>query len=514
MLQPLRTASRYKVKSASVPAPFGGLNSRDSVDLMKPTDAIVMNNFFPTVEKITLREGYTSFCTGIGSGDVETLVEHNAGSNRQLLAVGADGVLYQIDTGSAVSKKTGLSNGRFQTTAFNGRTLFVNGTDTPFSWDGSSAANLSITLSDSTSADSFKGVHAHKNRVYYFRGTDQKFYYSATVDTFQGNFTLFDLSVVADKGGNIVSMGTVTIDGGEGVDDLLAIILASGQVLIYSGSNPSSGFSLIGTFRIAEPINEPRCIAKFGGDIAVSTKEGYIALSQVIKNDIIGQRAAALSEKIRGTVIAQVALTGTTTGWQTFVSPDGTKIFFNYPTGDGVDPYNQHVFNPIINAWCNFDSIPARVWGQFNGDTFFGGGSGVVFKIGGTADVDAAITGDVATAFNYFGDRASIKRFTSVAPMLEASTTVSFDFGIAVDQEPVAALNLSTTSFASELATWDVATWDDFYWADTAGAGITQRRKSTSKLGRSAALRIKVASSTQAVSFIAANFTFTPGGPF
>ena len=136
MLQPLRTASRYKVKSASVPAPFGGLNSRDSVDLMKPTDAIVMNNFFPTVEKITLREGYTSFCTGIGSGDVETLVEHNSGSNRQLLAVGADGVLYQIDTGSAVSKKTGLSNGRFQTTAFNGRTLFVNGTDTPFSWDG------------------------------------------------------------------------------------------------------------------------------------------------------------------------------------------------------------------------------------------------------------------------------------------------------------------------------------------------------------------------------------------
>ena len=72
MLQPNRSASRLKVKSASVPAPFGGLNSRDSIDLMKPTDAIIMNNFFPTVEKLTLREGYTSFCSGIGSGDVET----------------------------------------------------------------------------------------------------------------------------------------------------------------------------------------------------------------------------------------------------------------------------------------------------------------------------------------------------------------------------------------------------------------------------------------------------------
>ena len=233
-----------------------------------------------------------------------------------------------------------------------------------------------------------------------------------------------------------------------------------------------------------------------------------------MKNDVIGTRAAALSEKIRGTVIAQVAAKGTTTGWQTFVSPDGTKIYFNYPTGDGTDPYNQHVFNPIINAWCNFEAIPARVWGSYNGDTYFGGASGVVFKVGGFADVDAAITGDIATAYNYFGDRASIKRFSSVAPMLEASTTVSFDFGIAVDQEPVSALNLSTTSFASELATWDEATWDQFHWADQAGAGITQRRKSTSRLGRSAAVRIKVATSSQSVRVISANFTYLPGGPF
>ena len=89
MLQALPTASRYRVKAASVPAPVGGLNSRDSIDAMPPTDAIVMSNFFPTVEKVTLRDGYTEFCSGIGTGDVETLVEHNAGANRQLLALAA-----------------------------------------------------------------------------------------------------------------------------------------------------------------------------------------------------------------------------------------------------------------------------------------------------------------------------------------------------------------------------------------------------------------------------------------
>ena len=96
MLQPLRNASRFRTKSVSVPAPIGGLNSRDSVDNMQPLDAITLTNMFPTVGKITLRDGYSSFCTGVGSGDVETLVEHNAGDNRQLLAVGSNGTLSLI----------------------------------------------------------------------------------------------------------------------------------------------------------------------------------------------------------------------------------------------------------------------------------------------------------------------------------------------------------------------------------------------------------------------------------
>ena len=513
MLQALSSASRYKVKSVSVPAPFGGLNSRNSVDLMQPTDAITMSNFFPTVEKVTLRDGYTSFCTGVGSGDVETLTEHNAGNTRQLLAVGSNGTMYQIDSGSAVSKKTGLSNGRCQTAEFGGSTIFVNGAE-QFSWNGSSASDMTLTLSDSSSQSTIDGVHVHKNRVYYWRGTDQKFYYSATVSTFTGNMTLFNVGLVGTFGGDLISMGTLTIDGGEGTDDLLALIMTSGEVLVYSGSNPGSDFSLVGTFRIAEPVKEQRAIAKFGGDLAIMTKEGYLALSQVFKRDIIGQKAQALSEKIRGTVISQVASTGTSTGWQIFVSPEGDKIYFNHPTGDGTDPFNQHIFNPIISAWCVFENIPARVWGQYNGDTFFGGASGVVYKIGGTKDVSTAITGDLATAFNYFGDRASIKRFSSVAPMLEAETDVSFDFGIAVDQKPVTGLTLSTAIFSSDTATWDTATWDEEHWSDQAGAGITQRRKVTNQLGRSVSLRLKVASSSQSISFISANFTYLPGGPF
>jgi len=307
-------------------------------------------------------------------------------------------------------------------------------------------------------------------------------------------------------------INTLTIDGGEGVDDLLCIVMTSGEVLLYSGSNPASDFALVGTFRIAEPINEKRAIAKLGGDVIVMTKEGYLPLSQVVRQDIVGNKAAAISEKIRGTVISQVAATGTTTGWQIFVSPDGDKVIFNYPTGD-VDPFNQHVFNPIIRAWCIFENIPAHVWGQFNGDTYFGSASGVVFKVGGDADNGSDITGDLATAYNYFGDRGGVKRFSSVQPILDGETTIDFSFGVGVDLGSPRAIDVTQVSFASNLAAWDTATWDDFFWADTTGAGVTKRRKAVNRLGYSSALRIQVATSTQTISFISAHYTFAPGGP-
>jgi hypothetical protein len=514
MLQPIQTANRYRVKSASIPAPVGGLNSRDSLDAMPPTDALVMSNFFPTVEKITTRDGFSSFCTGVGTGNVETLVEHFAGANRQLLAVGSNGTLYQIDTGSAVSKKTGLSNGRFQTTEFNGLTIFVNGTDTPFSWNGSSASNLSITLSDSASASTLKGVTTYKNRLYYFTGVDQNFYYSATVDTFQGNFTKFPVGLVGTFGGNLIQIGVLTVDGGEGQDDLLTLMMSSGEVLVYSGTDPSaSSFALVGTFRVAEPVNEIRAMAKLGGDLIVATREGYLPLSQVFRQDLIGNRAAAISEKIRGTVISQVAETGTSTGWQIHVSADGSKVYFNYPTGDSTDTFNQHIFNPITRAWAIFQNIPAHVFANFNGDTYFGTTDGKVYKIGGNADLTTAITADISFAYNYFGDRASLKRFTSIAPMLEALGDINFDFGVSVDQQAPTGLTLSSNVFESDLATWDTAEFDIDFWADTVGAGIIQKRKVVGRLGRSASLRIKVASATQKISILSSNFQFIPGGP-
>ena len=51
MLAALPTSKGYRVKAASVPAPVGGLNSRDSIDAMPPTDALIMSQLFPDCGK-------------------------------------------------------------------------------------------------------------------------------------------------------------------------------------------------------------------------------------------------------------------------------------------------------------------------------------------------------------------------------------------------------------------------------------------------------------------------------
>lgn len=63
---------RTAANVASVPAPVGGWNARDSIANMEPADAYQLTNFFPGVSNLVLRGGYENWATGI-SGQVQTL---------------------------------------------------------------------------------------------------------------------------------------------------------------------------------------------------------------------------------------------------------------------------------------------------------------------------------------------------------------------------------------------------------------------------------------------------------
>jgi hypothetical protein len=55
----LQRPKQNTAKTASVPAPIGGWNARDSLAQMAPTDAVQMVNWYPTPTDVTMRKGYT-----------------------------------------------------------------------------------------------------------------------------------------------------------------------------------------------------------------------------------------------------------------------------------------------------------------------------------------------------------------------------------------------------------------------------------------------------------------------
>src|SRR3990172_4186838 len=96
-----RTArSQPKAGPASVSAPIGGGDTRDSLDQMAPTDASVMDNWEPKTGKVTIRKGYEVFSGGL-VGNVETLAEYHAVGTRKLIA--AAGTVVYDASGSTAS---------------------------------------------------------------------------------------------------------------------------------------------------------------------------------------------------------------------------------------------------------------------------------------------------------------------------------------------------------------------------------------------------------------------------
>jgi len=99
---------------ASLPAPIGGWNARDSLANMEPTDAVQLTNMFPTVSSVNLRGGYQQFATGI-TGQVESLFNYSGGASEKLFAV-AGGKIYDVTAGGAVGAAvvSGLTNSRWE----------------------------------------------------------------------------------------------------------------------------------------------------------------------------------------------------------------------------------------------------------------------------------------------------------------------------------------------------------------------------------------------------------------
>ena len=156
---------------ASLPAPTGGWNARDSIADMPQSDAVDLVNFLPNPTECQLRYGYSNWSTGL-PGQVETIMSYAGGASNKMFAASVTGI-YDCTAGGAVGAAvvSGLSNARFQyindATAGGNYLLAVNGADKMRYFDGTtwSADGGTFTV---TGVDTslWLSVTLHKQRVW------------------------------------------------------------------------------------------------------------------------------------------------------------------------------------------------------------------------------------------------------------------------------------------------------------------------------------------------------------
>ncbi|MGE0757078.1 MAG: hypothetical protein AB7O38_08660 [Pirellulaceae bacterium] len=484
-----------------VSAPIGGLNTRDSLSDMKPTDAYVLTNWFPTVGSLELRKGFESYATGVGVGDVETLAEYHVGTNRKFLACGGTEIYNITGGGAASSLASGFTNARWQWAAFNSYLLMCNGADTPQVYDGSTIAASSISGSGLTVTE-LNGVCVFKNRLFLWEEASQDFWY-LDVNAITGTATKFPLSRVAGLGGNITAIATWTIDGGDGVDDMLVIVMSSGQVVVYQGTDPSdaAAWGLQGIYHIGAPL-APRGVVRAAGDLMIMTKADYYSLSQVLRT---GEEKTT-STKISGAAAAAARSYGGNYGWQAINYPKGNRIIFNVPRNPSVT-YDQHVMNTITHAWTKFEGMNARCFGIYDSNLYFGGGGGIVYLADeGYNDDGSNINSEARQAWNLLKS-AGNKRITAMNLRMAAEGTVTVEHGLAYDYKD--SIVTQSNSSVSSGSPWDTSSWDTSDWSPES----TERDLwvNTSGVGKAFSLRMRIASQDQAISWHRTDYMYEEG---
>jgi hypothetical protein len=517
----------------TLPAPVGGLNARDALASMPPTQAVIMENFFPSSAGCPVRKGWFKYYYDI-PGSVETIIKYNAPDGTEKIFAAAGGDFIDVSNGGAYDSgdivATGFANDRWQYTQLANLagdfTVAVNGADIPQYYDGAAWAALTLTADpvlypdfDPTTLVQVTQMH---RRLWFTEKDSTRVWYLPT-DVVQGEVKLFDLGEVFPLGGYMQVCLSWAVDSGAGMDDQSVFISSKGNVAVFAGFDPDdvTTFTLVGVYAVGATVGR-RCAAPYGSDVLILTENGVVTLTSILAQSKMLMQPP-LTDIIQHQLSALVNEFNSEFGWDLFTSARYNQLYLNIP--DPVAKY-QYVMNTILNAWCVFTGYNALCWENFYEEPVFGspgsGGEANVSYVGRAwtgfvddPDPDTNIGTSIQTkclqAFNYFGSPVQ-KNWSLARPVFlsdaEPASIVAFntDFEIVENDLPLPPFQNTGLSFL-----WDAddALWDSAIWAGQARSW--KRWFGLNNIGFAGAIFLRTGSINETV-WLATDFQFIKGG--
>jgi len=467
-------------KQVSLPAPVGGLNARDSVANMDETDALVLDNFFPTPTSVDVRLGYDPYATFTGqceaiivySGSVATSVFTAVvnGSTRSIFNGTAGGALSVPVVGGAGATVQAVTSTRYDYQNFGtigGQfVVLVNGADPALQYDGSTWTVS--TMTGVTTSDLFT-VAVYEDRLWFGEKNSFSVWY-LPVRSITGALTELNLASLFKRGGRLHSIVTLT-DSLNDLVDYIAFVSTEGEVVAFAGTDPASitTWSRVAHFVIGRPVQQGnRVWTKYGADAVVMCADGAYPLRATIAAQKYDP-TLSVTDKIRKLITGDVLIHGGRFGWQIMTHPTGSKLIVNVPTNENVAA-RQWVMNMQHGSWCKFTGWNAFCF-EVSRDQLYFGGNGVLAKADiGHQDDDLDITADGKQAFNYFKSRGRGKLVTMIRPILAIGGQVNMAVDIDVDYEDTPPTVMQTIGVGSGNDPWG-GIWD-VTWAGATEAFV------------------------------------------
>lgn len=491
--------------SLSLPAPYGGINLRSDITALQPNEARVLENWFAGSGQLSLRPGFTQWATGLGSGEVKTLAPYVGYSASKLLAA-ANGKIYDVtSTGAATQKATGFAEDRWQTALYSDRLFFVNGTDTPQVYDGSTVGAIAWAGTGLTNTN-LVNIALVRNRLWFCEKNKADVWYGAVGQiTAVSNLTKFQLSQIAG-GGYCMAIGAWSRDAGDGADDMTAFVMSTGEILIYQG-DPATTFSLIGKYKTSAPPIGRQCLFNVGGELVVITTLGLLPVSAAVGGVAMDLARIDPWGKIAPGIAADAVLDSGNPGWHGCLH-DGV-VYVTVQQSPGVLS-KQHVLNTRNGTWQTYTGWNGSCFASFNGELYFGAETGgLVCQVGGADDDGTDITAISNGAFIYPNKSQSNNLFTGMRPKIQASGTASGAIGVDTDfvirtlvGNAVDLVNdPSTTPWGSAWGSpWGTASDYRSLWYSIQGEG------------RAVSVRMRATCNSEDLRWFATDLLFKPGG--
>lgn len=345
-------------------------------------------------------------------------------------------------------------------------------------------------------------VTVWKSRVWLVeRNTSRAWYLD--VNSIYGTATSFDFGSKMRAGGPLVGLYNWSYDGGGGIDTHLVGISAAGDVVIYSGTDPTSAdtFGLTGCWSVGGVPSGRRIVTDYGGDILVMSSIGVVPLSKLVVGQPVvnGSRSPYETGKIGNLFNQLVALYGSTLGWALHIHPVDNALLLLVPQGDGIAT-EQLAMSWSTRGWTQYRDLPILSAGIYGGQLYFGTPDGRLCVNEGYVDnVQLAdpngwtgVAWSLLSAYTNMGNAAQ-KQVKMVRPNMtsdgvqpQAVPTVKYGFDISEPAPPV-----YTPPTVTGTNAWDTGVWDTDVWGSVLTLVPYQPIYGGSGMGREVAIAVR-----------------------